>query len=806
MTKYSLTSKLLGKKVYPNKINKMYESLVAPRDGKSPKWIQTQKAILDAVRDFDMASSYGFASEEQLDALDKTPEINKKIDAAYKEAKDIHNFLNQVPAGALANPDEVKSKIERYVKLSKDIRRNMLRLIDAAGDSDWKEFTDNKNFGIEPVQDFLDTERIQTGRSRQVPGGQAGEMETPRQEPKKRFDQQITSPDGETLSLQDYLVDAIKDAGVTAGEKAGRFGKDAKTRPPTLKGKKGGLPEDNVSAFADPKLGNATRPKPFKFKVNGAKGAPVSYTAKLMGTSYGDIESGTSSKLAAAAKSLTRVDFVLNNPADVSSVTMTDFSEAMAALAVNGTAAKNKNLSPGDKKGAEKNSQGEFFVQGPSKTFDVLAANGTKWECKQIKSFNPPKKGTPKPNIGDGVADKEKSGGSARLGLGAQQMTARAQTKFGTLVGDPNSVQSAAGLVNLKDRITQVGNDLVDVLINSKGGNTPDKAEKNVYSSQQRRYADGLWYAQTGGAKTFIQAVGERELSGALGEYSRVPYLLTDIIFETGQYLQSISTNLKKSVVDYVESNPTIFQVTSGIASSSERPNPKTGEVEKRIYPGRKRSRANFVDAQHVATNILPLPTFAEEDILVNILNVLAVCQATPVLFKLVFKKFLDDAAMPTIVEAERAVKNMISELFPGNFYSITTTNAAGEQSTENISSNDQNADLMKEYLGAEYEGFIFTVVDSTKKRFSIYVVHKKAAIYWASKGAIKFRGPSSGAYKIEFSPPETSDQKYLTNPLARLKDLQGQQLLDRQNETYSVFNGGSPGRTLNEWVKWATK
>lgn len=802
--KYSLTAQLLGKRTYSNAVDRMYESLVEPRNNKPPEWLAKRQKMLDDIESQYYNMSGAFLSDEDREEVKKANPLDRDINKDYEEAKEIHTFLKAVQPGVVSNPDNVKTKIERYVKLSKDIRRKLKKLADiAAGGAPgkgFKSYFDQGNLGIEPMQDFLDTKRYNTGRQRQVVGGQDGEVDNIYKEPSKRFEQEI-NVDGKEQSLQDYLVDAIKDAGVTAGEKAGRYGRKAKQRPPTLTGPRGGLSQDNVSDFSDPKLGNKINPKGFEFKVNTKKAGtnPIDYTATIMGSSYGDISNDV---LAANAESLTRIDFHLDQKATTTAaITMTDFSEAMAALAVNGKKAKGKNLSPGDKTGSSTivDGGGDNFVQGPSKSYDVHSAvNQKKWEVKQLKTFSAADKAV----IGDDTPDIEAAGGNARLGVAAQEMTAVNKTKFQAFLGNKSLPGNpAAGLINLKGNITSAGNDFVKILLNGKGGNTQDRGDEQSYRDSPRNYVAGLWYAGTGAAKTFLSATEDKELSGALGLLSRVPYLLSDIVFETGKYMDSLTSKDKDAVRTYVNKNETLFPQSSGYVTKFI--NRKGEEV---IIPGKKRSRANKAYADQFSDSSIDIGGMQTEEEFNRPVNVIATCQATPVLFGLVFKRFMAGKPMPTRDEAEFAIKNLITELFPGNIYSMTTTATDGTETTRTISSFDQNIELVNKYLEDGLAGFIFTYVDSTRERFSVYVIPGKACSYWASTGAIKFIGPSSGKYKIEFTPPESPNKKYLTNPLARYDAIKAAQDLAQKNETYSVFNGGSPGRTLNEWVKWATK
>ena len=136
---------------------------------------------------------------------------------------------------------------------------------------------------------------------------------------------------------------------------------------------------------------------------------------------------------------------------------------------------------------------------------------------------------------------------------------------------------------------------------------------------------------------------------------------------------------------------------------------------------------------------------------------------------------------------------------FIARLFDINVTDPSGR----NIQSFKLFEDIAAAYLD-KVDGFAFVYTD-TSGVSNVYILPSKAAVFYASKGYLRFSGPSLGNYKINFVPPETGNKKFYTEvPLDKVPSKV--QPLITITESYSVFNGGSPGRTLNEWVKWATK
>ena len=67
--KYSLTAQLLGKRTYSNAVNRMYESLVEPRNNKSPEWLAKRQKMLDDIKSWYYNIGASFLSDEEREEV-----------------------------------------------------------------------------------------------------------------------------------------------------------------------------------------------------------------------------------------------------------------------------------------------------------------------------------------------------------------------------------------------------------------------------------------------------------------------------------------------------------------------------------------------------------------------------------------------------------------------------------------------------------------------------------------------------------------------------------------------------------------
>src|SRR6056300_167925 len=166
--KYSLKSRVLGKKVYSDKVSSMYESLVRSRnaDEKFPKWLE---ALIKFKKD-----KFGGEVEFDFKAPKDMSEIEFSLNADYSKALRIYQKLKNIPAGNIdkTKEEEYKKDIAEYVKLSKDIRRNLKKIFKKGSlgrrmelDHTKKYFKNTGTLDIEPMQDFSFRVKPQTGRT-----------------------------------------------------------------------------------------------------------------------------------------------------------------------------------------------------------------------------------------------------------------------------------------------------------------------------------------------------------------------------------------------------------------------------------------------------------------------------------------------------------------------------------------------------------------------------------------------------------------------------------------------------------------
>jgi hypothetical protein len=850
--KYSLKSRVLGKKVYSDKVNSMYESLVRSRnaDEEFPKWLE---ALTKFKKD-----KFGGEVQFDLKAPKDMSEVESSLNADYSKALRIYQKLKNIPAGNIdkTKEEEYKKDIAEYVKLSKDIRRNLKKIFKKGSlgrrmelDHTKKYFKNTGTLDIEPMQDFSFRVKPQTGRTvdfvddegNRTPIGPDSDQPArrPSQAPQSArvqddFANTTVKTSSGSESLGDFLKRLVQMSGVPDQQSAGRLG-DAKNYPqnqpydPTK-------PSKIILKFIH-------KGENYKFELDktqtvGQKlGLPMAESDQLSRISGNLFKKNQKNQWAAVSKPSPTV------------------SEHLVAAILNADLSSNNTVTV----------QTDSFVQGDSVAFDIKAGGGTKWEVKQLKKT----KTGPTTTTETPFGKKGQAAGSAATGVGMRQLTG-------------SKVKVMKGFLDLFDKTADLANSiqpghkgLAEKLLQKKGGTKLTKAAGTLQPWRVKKFEDlgsndPLWVNSSASddeeGRTLFATLDVLEGSGAFGEDSKVPegimvvatslyesvrmtekeidfinnsgagtdlaagsrlgdksnYSFTELWSETRSrsFIRALESQLNLSLgaaaekyddinknVDAINSDRRLLddEIHAIIAAQNELIYDE-GQYKLNTRPGShpfgKLGKYGWIDA-----NFGRGMTDEELEVLANKLVLLNIMMRPgyPTFFRshaeLILVSGMSSAEKARKQKTPEEVKSAALELV-STLFNISRNLVKNFPDQDGISSNDLFVEITETYL-EDVDGFAFSYVSANN--CLTYIVPRKAAIAMSMKGYLNYTGPSLGNFQISFAPPETGNPTYFSQiPIDEVP--QKIQNIKQLQESYSVFNGGSPGRTLNEWVKWATK